>query len=133
MARHLALSLLAALTLAGLPAAAADLDGTRWQLRLKGLRGLVLFWESDKLRFDGGNFTSEDCLPYGFAAGPYLEKSKGDAVTWSATQFNPAGETMEWSGARRGERMEGVFVWTLKDGRQKTFRWKARQLPPRKR
>lgn len=125
----------AALLFAGiiLPSAvhAGGLDGTKWRMRPKGVMGLIMPWKADKLKFADDQFTSTECLTYGFKPGPYESKKDGERILWSAVQTNDKGEKMEWQGTAAGNRMEGTFVWTKADGTKKTHRWKARKRAPK--
>ena len=102
-----------------------DMDKTEWKMREKGIKGALLFWRTDVLKFDNGQFTSMECVPYGFNASVYSSTKEGDKVNWSAIQTNSKGDKMEWKGTEMKNRMEGTFVWTTADGKTKTCSWKA--------
>ena len=106
---------------------AGELDGTRWKMRPEGVKGILLFWKSDTLKFDAGKFESTGCIPYGFMPGPYDSTKKGDKIVWSATQMKGKGEKMEWQGTLSGGRLEGTYTWTKPSGKKVTTRWKAKK------
>ncbi len=122
----LALMILA-FTAVPVEAMAGDLDGTQWKMRLEGWRGILLFWQTDTLKFDAGKFESSSCIPLGFTAGPYDSKREGKKVIWSATQMSSKGEKMVWQGTLSADRLEGRYEWTKSDGKTKVIRWKAKR------
>lgn len=104
---------------------AGELDATEWKMRPKGLMGVLFFWKTDRLIFENGQFTSTECVQYGFNTGPYDSRKEGDTASWSATQKNATGERMEWMGVSSGKCMTGSFVWVRPKGKLKTMAWKA--------
>lgn len=111
-------------------ASAAELDGTQWKMRFKGMPQALVFWRTDTLKFDNGQFVSKESLPYGFQGSSYQAHQDENATTWSATQANEKGEKAQWEGTRVGEKMEGTFTWIKADGNSKKFRWKAKARKP---
>ena len=107
---------------------AGDLDGTNWKMKPSGWRSAVFFWVYDHLNFKAGEFTSVDCVEYGFKTGPYASAKAADGVTWKAVQKNDKGETMSWEGTLRGEEMTGSFIWTKANGKTKTIAWHAKKV-----
>ncbi len=116
-----------AFTAVPVEAMAGELDGTQWKMRPEGWRGVLLFWQTDTLKFDAGKFESTACTPYGFMPGPYDSKREGDKVVWSATQTNNKGEKMEWQGTLSRDRLEGSYTWTKRNGKTMTIWWKAKK------
>jgi hypothetical protein len=106
---------------------ASDLDGTQWKIRPEGLRGFLLFWQTDTLKFYSGKFESVDCVPLGFMPGPYESKKAGNEIAWSATQTNDKGEKMQWQGSLSGGRLTGSYTWTKTNGKVVTIHWKAKR------
>ncbi len=116
-----------AFTAGSVEATAGELDGTQWKMRLEGWRGILLFWQTDMLKFDAGEFESSRCVPLGFTPGPYDSKKEGDKVVWSATQVSNKGEKMEWQGTLSAGRLEGSYKWTTAAGKTKIIPWKAKR------
>ena len=104
---------------------AGELDGTEWKLKEKGIRGVLLFWRTDVLQFANNQFTSAECVPYGFKTTSYNSSKEGDKVTWNSLATNDKGEKMDWKGTKSGELMEGMFTWTKANGQSKVYAWKA--------
>lgn len=129
--RRFALMAAAAVLLGGaLTAAAGELDGTTWKAKGRGFTGVVQFWKSDVMKFAGDQFTSENCIPYGFKTGPYVTTKAEDAVHFQAEQMNDKGEKIYWEGVRTGDRMVGQFTWSYKNkkgvAKTKVVKWKAK-------
>lgn len=113
-------SLLLALVLAAAPLAPhPELDGTVWIMKVSGIAGL--FAPADVMTFDGGSFTSSECVKKGFAATGY----DVDGKAWSATQSSDAGGKVEWTGTRNGDAMSGTLVWTKPGAKPSRYAWTA--------
>jgi len=108
----------------GFVAAAGDLDGTQWKMR----EGKLPIGKPDTLKFEAGQFTSVECVPYGFTPSPYESKRDGDKVTWTAVQTNSKGEKMEWQGALAVDKMTGSYIYTDQKGKTSTKKWTAKKL-----
>lgn len=123
--------LLLAVLLAGwAPAPAAELEGTRWRMRLRAEGSWLPFWKGDELEFAAGRFASRDAGPYGFPPSRYEERADGEVLLWRSTQTSNSGETTVWTGARRGRRMTGLVEWIQEDGRARRYVFTAEQRPP---
>lgn len=121
MLKKLIFAVLAISALLGGQAMAGDLDGTTWKIREKG----IMFWRTDTLKFDNGQFTSVECVPHGFNASAYNSTKDSNKVMWSIAQTNGKGEKMDWKGTTTGDRVEGSFVWTKTNGKTMTCSWKG--------
>ena len=125
MLKKLVFMALVASALTGGRVFAGDLDGTQWKIRKKGVTGILMFWRTDTLKFENSQFTSVDCLPYGFKTSAYNSTKEGDKVAWSAMQANDKGEKMDWKGTASINMMEGTYVWTKSKGMARTYAWKG--------
>ena len=67
--------------------------------------------DDDRLIFQDGFFTSEACLQYGFAKGPYSATTTPDGVRFQATSISPSHGVMTWEGVRTGDRMSADVKW----------------------
>ena len=67
--------------------------------------------DDDRLIFQDGFFTSEACLQYGFAKGPYSATTTPDGVRFQATSISPSHGVMTWEGVRSGDRMSADVKW----------------------
>jgi hypothetical protein len=71
----------------------------------------------DTLIFESGRFRSTECEPVGYRATPYTAKENGKAWTFESSQHSDQDGDTVWMGTVSGERVEGSFVHTGKDGR----------------
>jgi len=101
------------------------LEGTEWRMRFRSEDGWLPLSKADRLRFEGGVFSSSEGEAYGFTPTGYEFRQNEDGTSWVSTQTNPDGESTRWEGCRRGDRMEGRFTWTWADGRARTYRFEA--------
>ena len=94
-------------------ALAGSPDGT-WKARAKDApAGKVV----DTLLFANGQFTSTECLQYGYQKGPYNSTSANNVTKWTAIQTNTNGDKMTWTGEIRGKKMTVSFQRTDKNGK----------------
>lgn len=100
-----------------------NLDNSAWRVYEIGKKKPM-----DTLVFIKGQFTSTDCVPYGFYTGSYSAKANGDQLTWNATQNNEANEKMEWSGTANGSEMKGTYTYVTEKGKAETKQWRAEKL-----
>lgn len=102
--------------------AGAGLDGTEWTVSSKNNPG-----KPDTLAFENGKFTSSQSHASGFQASSYESEARPDQITWTTTQVNTKGETMEWSGARKDDDMTGLYTFTSVDGETVSLHWTAKK------
>jgi len=101
------------------------LDGTYWKLDQK------LGKKRDILKFEEGQFTSSQCLRFGFETTPYASKTLGKkTVSWNATLKSSRGEKMIWKGTRSGTSMRGSYTFVKGNGRRANTTWSAQKIPP---
>jgi hypothetical protein len=93
-----------------------SLDGTSWKAELSGNKKKH---ESDQLVFKNGQFTSTECVPYGFNGGAYEITNQSGQSVWTSTQKNKKGETMTWQGTWDGKSntMSGEYKFMNKKGK----------------
>ncbi|MBI5361653.1 MAG: hypothetical protein HZA53_00650 [Planctomycetes bacterium] len=91
------------------------LDGARVEVRLVAV-GKSGAGDPDVLEFAGGRFHSTACDPYGFGSGACSTTKNGDAIEFTSTCTNAAGDRNEWRGTVRGDAVEGTYTCTPKQG-----------------
>lgn len=89
---------------------ATNLEGKKFRSRQFNDDGTARPW--DVLLFKDGKFISENCIPFGFVAGPYWLRLDGDRVHFLAELESPTHGTMVWKGTVTGEKIEGNLLWT---------------------
>lgn len=104
------------------------LEGTEWEMRFKAERAWLPLSKADRIRFEHGMFESSEGVSYGFSPTGYEFRSVEGSTVWVSTQSNQDGETTRWEGVRRGDRMEGRFIWVWADGRARAYRFEAEPL-----
>jgi hypothetical protein len=132
MKRALAALVLLSLSLSAVsPLRAESLDGTKWKTHPKSTIRKVLstmaFWHSNKLAFDGGQFTKGKGKPVA-----YTVADENGKTTWKAERTGTKGEKIAWAGVVDGDKMTGTTTITKKDGKIKTYEWKACKCAPKK-
>ena len=95
--------------------AGGELDGTSWTAPMDqdGQK-------NDTLSFAKGQFTSSECIPYGYKSGVYETKAKAGALNWTSVQKNEQGDTVAWKGTWDGksDRMSGTMIRTDANGKK---------------
>jgi hypothetical protein len=103
--------------------AAAPLDGKTFAGevgRNGGKKG-----DKDELVFKDGRFRSTACDKYGFGDAPYTAKVVGDAVNFEAETKSEKHGMMKWTGAVKGDHLEGTALWRKKSGKAADYWVKA--------
>jgi hypothetical protein len=112
------------------PLRAESLDGTKWRTRPQSTCRMVLhtmaFWSSNKLAFDGGQVFKGKGKPVA-----YTVAEENGKTTWKAEKTGSKGEKIAWSGTVDGNKMTGTTTITKKDGKTKTYEWKACKRAPK--
>ena len=104
--------------------AAGDLDGTQWKMR----EGKLPIGKQDTMKFESGNFTSVECIPYGFNGSPYESRQENGQIKWNATQKNNKGESMVWEGTvQPNGKMKGTYTYTDEKKKITKKNWAARK------
>ncbi len=114
--------ILSAIVMAGFSAglyAANNLEGSVWEAKFDDQQGT-----EDTLVFVNGQFVSTKCVPYGYKTSSYSENQSSDATQWK-TEQKSGKDKMSWTGAAKGNTMDGQFVHTSADGSQSTTKWSA--------
>jgi hypothetical protein len=106
--------------------AAAVLDGTYWEMHFQPSKTILPFWKPATMRFDNGQFRSDDFVDYGFLPSSYDAKRLEAAVLWSSTMTTAKGDKTQWVGTWTGNRMEGTFMWIRPNGKVRQYRWEAK-------
>lgn len=99
-----------------------NLDGKTYSIKLKitGPERLGRNWTKDELEFKDGSFT---CKIMGegekFPPFQYTSVDSSGAIKFAATGQNHGGSTISWDGKVTGDKIEGIAIWTNRNGPQK--------------
>jgi hypothetical protein len=100
-------------------------SGSKWNVTLtpdeaSAARGITPF--TDVLIFDNGKMTAPECLKYGFKTSSFKSSRKGEGMEFTTTQKSEQEGTGDWTGLAVGDALNGMLVWTKKDGGVATYR-----------
>jgi len=103
------------------------MDGSVWDVRVRREAFLSLS-RKDTLIFEDGRLTVAGSAKKGMAPAGYLaRRTDGQPQTWQATLQDVDGRTASWKGTIQGDRIEGVLVRSLADGKQKRYRFRGKR------
>lgn len=109
--------------------AAAELDGTEWQVDITP-EGATIPHHVDRVRFENGNFVSVIFERRGFQPTTYNSTGAADAATWEVAQGDDTVGRLAWKGQIEGEKLTGTLMWTQPDGTVQQNALLGRPAPP---
>lgn len=120
--RKLLLALSTALSLAYARLFGGPMDGTAWEVKVHP-DSLFAFSRRGTLIFEQGRLTAITTLAEGFSPAVYHAQSGGGEIesVWNASLTHVEKGVMTWHGLVRGDKIEGVAVWWLKNGQSRRF------------
>jgi hypothetical protein len=73
--------------------------------------------DNDTITFNGGQFLSEECAPYGFAKASYSATMETEGIKFHAEVVSSKhkDEKLVWDGAVKGRALTGKMVWMKKE------------------
>ncbi len=105
------------------PLSLSELDGTEWEIQLVPLPVSDAKQPfKDKIRFDGGFFSSAYFKSLGFRNASYFLVPQGNRVVqWQSAQSNPQADSVGWQGEWHGSLMRGRITLTLMGEKPQEF------------
>lgn len=120
--RKLLLALFTALGLAYARVFGGPMDGTAWEVKVRP-DSLFAFSRRGTLVFEKGRLTAATTIAEGFTPAVYnAQEGDGDFESvWNASLTHVEKGVMTWHGLVRGDKIQGIAVWWVKNGKPRRF------------